>query len=234
MIHRRAFLASALAASVLPHTAHAQSASGTIRSMLINATRLATERLGQYDGFFGDGVVRIPLPGLLGRTQDRLEPLGLSGPLDDLQLRMNRSAESVMPAARDLVVSAIRTLTINDGLSILSGGDTAATDYLRSRTETSLGGLLRPPMEETLTESGAYGVLDDAAGLIDQRSGLNRFFGGGRSARSTAVDYREEVTDFAVEKALDGVFHYVGEEERTLRENPLGRAEGLLRGLFGQ
>ena len=234
MIHRRAFLMAGAAAFLIPAAASAQGANRTIRSMLVTATRLATERLGQRNGFFGDGLVRIPLPGLLGRTQQRLSPLGLSGPLDDLQLRMNRSAESVMPAARDLVISAIRSMTISDGLGILSGGDTAATDYLRSRTETSLTGLVRPPMEDTLAASGAYGAIDDAAALVDQRSGLGRFFGGNRTARSTAADYRDEVTDFAVEKALDGVFHYVGEEERTLRENPVDRAEDLLRGLFGQ
>ncbi|WP_421792695.1 DUF4197 domain-containing protein [Hyphobacterium sp.] len=234
MIHRRAFLASALAVFAVPGAAHTQGTNSTIRHMLVTATRAATQRLGRFDGFFGDGLVRIPLPGLLGSTQQRLEPLGLAGPLDDLQLRMNRSAESVMPAARDLVISAIRSLTISDGLSILRGGDTAATAYLRSRTETSLGGLLRPPMEETLTDSGAYGVLDQAAGLIDQRSGIGRFFGGNRTARSSASDYREQVTDFAVEKALDGVFYYVGEEERSFRANPTRRAEDVLRGLFGQ
>ncbi|MEE2525447.1 DUF4197 domain-containing protein [Hyphobacterium sp. HN65] len=233
MMHRRRFLITASATLAWPATAHAQGAAPAIRNMLVTATRLATERLGRRDGFFGDSIVRIPLPGLLGRTQDRLEPIGLSGPLDDLEMRMNRAAEAVMPQARDLVVSAIRSMTISDGISILRGPDTAATQYLRGRTETSLTRLLRPPMESTLASSGAYGALDQAAGLVDTRSSLGQLFGG-RGSRGAAQDFRGEVTDFAVEKALDGIFHYVGEEERGLRRNPTNRTRDILRGLFGQ
>lgn len=233
MIHRRLFLTAAAAAVLLPGTAKAQGAASGIRSLLITATRQATQRLGQRDGFFGDSLVRIPLPGLLNTTQQRLQPAGLSGPLDDLELRMNRAAEAVMPQARELVINAIRSMTISDGLDIVSGGDTAATRYLRGRTESSLTGLLRPPMETTLAASGAYGVLDSAAGLVDGQSGISRLFGRGR-ARSMTQDFRGEVTDFAVEKALGGVFHYVGEEERGLRSNPAGRTRDLMRGLFGQ
>jgi hypothetical protein len=234
MIHRRQILAGLAASVILPAAVNAQGAAPGIRSMLVTATRAATRRLGQHDGFFGDQIVRIPLPGLLGSAQDRLQRVGLSGPLDDLELRMNRSAEAVMPTARDLVINAIRSMSISDGLNILRGSDTAATQYLRSRTQYALTGLLRPPMEDTLASSGAYGALDGAAALVDQRSGLGRFFGGGRNARSTAQDYRGEITDFAVEKALDGVFHYVGEEERGIRQNPAGRTRDILRGLFGQ
>ncbi len=234
MIQRRLFLTSAAAAIWLPGVARAQGAAPGIRSMLVTATRLATQRLGRQDGFFGDSIVRIPLPGLLNTTQRRLQPIGLSGPLDDLELRMNRAAEAVMPQARDLVINAIRSMTITDGMDILRGGDTAATQYLRGRTEAPLTGLLRPPMETTLASSGAYGALDGAAGLVDSQSDLSQLFGRRRNARSTARDFRGEVTDFAVEKALDGVFHYVGEEERGLRSNPAGRTGDLLRGLFSR
>ena len=127
MINRRTLLASGLALAATP-TALAQfDSSGGIREMLIAATRAATGRLGRTNGFFGDSIVRIPLPGILGSTQRRLQPLGLSGPLDDVELRMNRAAESVMPVARDLVINAVRNLSISDGIGILRGGDTAAT-----------------------------------------------------------------------------------------------------------
>ena len=234
MIHRRHFLTAAAAAIILPAASQAQGAAPGIRSMLVTATRQATRRLGQRDGFFGDSIVRIPLPGILATTQRRLETIGLAGPLDDLELRMNRAAEDVMPQARDLVINAIRSMSISDGLGILRGSDTAATQYLRSRTQSSLTGLLRPPMESTLASSGAYGAIDGAAELVDRQAGLGRLFGRGRNARSSAQDYRGEVTDFAVEKSLDGVFHYVGEEERGIRSNPAGRTRDILRGLFGQ
>lgn len=231
---RRHLLASLVALGVAPPAlAQFDSAAG-IRQILITATRTATERLGQHNGFFGDSVVRIPLPGILGTTQGRLQPLGLAGPLDDLELRMNRAAENVMPAARDLVVRAIGNLSLSDGIGILRGGDTAATDYLEQETAAPLGGLLRPPMETTLSQSGAYAALDSASSLVSgNRTGLGRLFGRSRGS-SIATDLRGEVTDFAVTRALDGIFHYVGEEERSLRQNPLGRTEDVLRGLFGR
>ena len=235
MINRREILASLLAVvAAAPASAQFDSASG-IREILISAARLSTERLGRRDGFFGDSIVRIPLPGILRTTQRRLQPLGLSGPLDDVEMRMNRAAESVMPQTRDLVINAIRGLSFSDTVGILRGGETAATTYLRRETETPLSRLLRPPMSETLGSSGAYRAVDEAASLVgnDTRRTLGRLFGRNRNTVS-ADGLRGEVTDFAVTKALDGVFHYIGEEERTLRRNPLSRSEDLLRGLFGR
>ena len=234
MINRRQLVCALATATCIPASSFGQGAASGIRSLLVTATRAATRQLGRVDGFFGDALVRIPLPGLLGRTQQQLSPLGLAGPLDELELNINRAAEAVMPPARELIIDAIRGLRVTDGLDILRGDDRAATQYLRSRTETSLTGLLRPPMEDTLATSGAYGVLDEAARLVDRRSGLGRFFGGNRTAQSRAADYREEVTEFAVEKTLDGVFHYVGEEESAIRRNPTGRTRDILRDLFGQ
>ncbi|WP_420431030.1 DUF4197 domain-containing protein [Hyphobacterium sp.] len=234
MINRRQFVGAAIWAIGMQGAAFGQGAAPGIRSMLVTAARAATRRLGREDGFFGDEFVRIPLPGLLGRTQGRLAPLGLSGPLDDLELRMNRAAEAVMPRARDLFIDAIRSMQVTDGIDIIQGSDTAATEYLRGRTQSPITRLLGPPMEDTLAASGAYGVLDDAAQLADRRSGIGRFFGSGRSAQSGAETYRGEITDFAVARAVDGVFHYIGEEERQIRRNPAGRTRDILQGLFGQ
>lgn len=234
LTRRRIVTALAMIAVAPPAFAQFDNASG-IRQMLITGTRSATTRLGRRDGFFGDSLVRIPLPGILRTTQQRLRPLGLAGPFDDLELRMNRAAESVMPQARDLVVNAINGLSLSDGLGILTGGDTAATDYLERETSAPLARVLRPPMQRTLTQSGAYSALDSAASAID-RSGsgaaLGQFLGRGRG-QSAASGLRDEVTDFAVTKALGGVFHYVGEEERSFRRDPLNRSGDVLRGILG-
>ena len=235
MTTRRQFIAALGIVATVPGAAFAQFDSAGVRPMLAAAARTATTRLGQHNGFFGDPIVRIPLPGILGTTQRRLQPLGLAGPLDDVELRMNRAAESVMPQARDLVVQAVNSLNLSDGLSIVRGGDTAATDYLEGETSASLARLLRPPMETTLTQSGAYSAVNSAASLVGGNgsgSGLSRFLGRGRSG-SAATGLRDEVTDFAVTKALDGIFHYIGEEERSFRRDPLSRSEDLLRGIFG-
>ncbi|KAA5803474.1 DUF4197 domain-containing protein [Alkalicaulis satelles] len=232
-MNRREMIAASMAAAAcftLAPAARAQSAAGpAVREMLTSAARLSTTRLGARDGFFGDSLVRIPLPGTLRSAQQRLRPAGLSGPLDDVELRMNRAAEAAMPAARDLFVNAIRTLTIEDAAGIVRGGDTAATQYLRGRTAAPLTGLMRPPMERTLSESGAYSAVDAASNLVTARSGLGRLFG----SRAPAANLRDQVTDFAVEKALDGVFHYIGVEERAIRRDPLRQGASLLGRIMG-
>jgi hypothetical protein len=229
-------IVTALVMTAMAPSAFAQfdNAAG-IRQMLIAGTRAATTRLGRRDGFFGDSLVRIPLPGILRTTQQQLRPLGLAGPLDDLELRVNRAAESAMPEASDLVVSAINRMTLSDGIGILTGGDTAATDYLERETSAPLAYALHPVMRQTLVQSGAYAGIDRVALEIDRSptgSTLGQILGRDRAGRVT-TNLRDEVTDFAVTRALDGVFHYVGEEERSFRRDPINRGSDVLRGILG-
>ncbi|MEO1405363.1 MAG: DUF4197 domain-containing protein, partial [Pseudomonadota bacterium] len=140
-----------------------------LREALTIGTERVSAQLGATDGFFGDNRIRIPLPGRLGDLQDQLGKVGLSGPLDDLQLRMNRAAEASMPEARKLVVSAVRSITLEDALGILNGGNTAATDFLRDRTEASLINAFRPYIDTALADSGAFQSLDS----VTSRYGLS-------------------------------------------------------------
>ncbi len=190
-----------------------------IREALSLAATRATDRLGREDGFFGDMRVRIPLPGMLGRAQDSLRGLGLSAPLDDLQLRMNRAAEDAMPAAKGLFIDVVRSITLTDAIQIVRGGDTAATTFLQERTTPQLTRMLTPPMTRTLRDAGAFTALDYAAGRVGMRS--------------ASTQLRRDVTSFAVEKALTGAFAYVGEEERAIRRDPVRRTTDILRRVFG-
>jgi hypothetical protein len=196
-------------------------ASDGLRAALDLSARGVTERLGRPNGFFGDPKIQIPLPGTLARIQKGLKPLGLSGALDDVQLQINRSAEAAMPTARRLFLDAIRGLTIQDALTILRGGDDAATRLLRARTETSLTALLTPPMEQALTQTGAYRALENAA----RRTPM--------AGANLAGVTRTDLTNFAVQKTLDGAFAYIAEEERNIRKDPAKRTTDLLRRVFG-
>ncbi len=200
-------------------------ASGLKEALRLGAIA-ATGRLGKLDGFFGDGKIRIPLPGTLGKAQKSLKPLGLSGPLDDVELRMNRAAEQSMPAAKTLFVNAISGITLTDALSILRGNETAATDYLRGRTAPDLTKLLRPKMEGALQTTGAFTALDRAS------SSLNL---GGMSlgGANLGANVKGQVIDFAVTKALDGAFYYVGQEEAAIRKDPIKRSSAILKRVFG-
>lgn len=228
-MHRRVLLAS-LASTLVAPAAFAQpnalldsltqtDARRGVKDALALAATNATGRLGQRDGFFGAPRVRIPLPGMLGQAQQNLARMHLSGPLDDLQLRLNRAAESTMPEAGRLFVNAVQTMTVSDAIQIVRGGDTSATTYLRGRTEPRLTTLLRPPMTSALTQSGAFVLLRQVAGNIGMGSATS--------------DLRTQIIDFATTKALDGAFLYIGEEERAIRHDPVRRTTDILRRVFG-
>ena len=225
--HRRAFIIALAATAAAPALAQQPlldsltqgDASRGIKEALGLAAMNATTRLAQPDGFWGDVRVRIPLPGLLGQTQRTLAGFGMSRPLDDLQQSLNRAAESAMPEAARLFTDAVRTITIADAVAIVRGPEDSATRFLRGRTETRLTSLLKPPMTEALTRSGAFTLLRTALREV----GL----------ASMTRDLRGEVINFSTAKALDGCFLFIAEEERAIRRDPWRRTTDILRRVFG-
>jgi hypothetical protein len=193
--------------------------SSGLKEALTVATDTVATQIGAKNGYFGDPQIRIPLPGVLGDAQKRLKPFGMSGPLDDLQLRMNRAAETAAPTARKLVVDAVRSMTIEDAVGILRGNDTAATDYLRKRTEPNLRKAFRPYVDKELATSGAMTALD---GAISK-------YGAGLAPGDT----HGWLADHAVTGALDGLFYYVAREEQAIRHDPVKRTTDLLKRVFG-
>lgn len=195
-----------------------------IESGLRQALEIGTERvagqIGVTDGYWQDPQIRIPLPGRLGEVQSQLNQFGLSGPLDDLQLRMNRAAEDAVPAGKRIVIDAVQSITIQDALGILNGGDTAATDFLRGRTEASLRTTFEPYVRTALQDSGAYQMLD---GVTSSQPLLQAYAG----------DFKSDLTTHAVNFGLDGMFNYLAVEEQKIRENPVARTTELLRKVFG-
>ncbi|MBU1286440.1 MAG: DUF4197 domain-containing protein [Alphaproteobacteria bacterium] len=190
-----------------------------LREALTVGTNAVASQLGKTNGYFGDPRVRIPLPKTYRDIQSNLARVGASGPLDDLELRMNRAAEAAVPEARTLILGAVKSITINDALQILNGGDTAATDYLRSRTETQLRQSFTPYVRQTLSQSGAFTSMEQVAGQYG--------FGG------VTGSLQNDLTQHAVGLGLDGIFLYVAEEEKKIRENPLARTSEILRRVFG-
>ena len=190
-----------------------------LREALTVGTNLVASQLGKTNGYFGDPRIRIPLPKTYRDIQTNLARVGASGPLDDLEMRMNRAAEAAVPEARTLILGAVKSITINDALQILNGGDTAATDYLRSRTETQLRQAFTPYVKQTLAQSGAFTQLEQVAGQYG--------FGG------VTGSLQNDLTQHAVGLGLDGIFLYVAEEEKKIRKNPVARTSEILRRVFG-
>lgn len=224
---RRFVFAALLASAALPALAQqplldslTQADAGRgIRDALGIAASNATLRLGRPNGFWDDARVRIPLPGVLGQTQRTLSGFGMSAPLDALQENLNHAAESVMPEAGRLFLAAVRGVTIADAIDIVRGPQDSATRYLRARTETRLTSLLRPPMRDALTQSGAFTLLRTALREVGLAGMTN--------------DLRTEIIAFSTTKALDGCFFFIAEEERAIRRDPVRRTTDILRRVFG-
>ena len=190
-----------------------------LKEALSVAGGLATRRLSAVNGYMGDPAVRIPLPGVLGQAHKRLSPFGMAGPLDDLQRRVNLAAEATAPAAGKMVADAVKSITFDDAMTILRGGDTAATILLRQKTEVSLRQAIRPHFMQALQSAGALSALDAAVAK----------YGAGILKTDTKTWLAEEATI----GALRGLFYYLAREEQAIRRDPVKRTSDLLRKVFG-
>jgi len=191
-----------------------------LREALSQGAVAAVTQVGKADGYWGDGLIRIPLPGTLAKVQKGLAQVGLSGALDEVHLKVNRAAEASAPVARDLFVDAITSMTLTDAVGIVKGGPTAGTQYLQQATTPRLTGLFTPTIEAALEDTGAVRALDNAI----SRNGLNAY---------VPKEPKVYLGEYAVGKALEGLFYYVGREESAIRTDPARRTSEILRSVFG-
>ena len=194
-----------------------------IRAALDKGVGNAISNVGILDGFLGNSLVLIPLPKVLQDVQSYLRPLGADGLLVELQQQLNRGAEKAAPIAKDIFLGAIRDLSITDAINIVRGPDNAATEYLSERTSTKLSQLFSPIMENALNQTGALQIVDQVSSSLN-----NVPFG-----PNLGVDARNDLISHGVNYGLKGVFYYIGEEEKAIRENPAKRTSEILRRVFG-
>ncbi len=223
---RRFLLTGALSVGVLGFADSAfaklsdKDAQAGLRAALKQGADTAVTHVSRTDGYWGDPQIRIPLPKTLASAQKLLKPLGQSGLFDDLHLRMNRAAEGAAPVARSLFVNAIQTLTINDALGIIKGGNTAGTLYLQKKTTPALTAAFTPPMENAMQASGAVDYFDRAI----KRNNLKSYF---------QTDAKTYLGQYATGLALQGLFIFVGREETAIRHDPAKRTVQILKTVFG-
>jgi hypothetical protein len=196
---------------------------GKIASGLKEALEVATGRAvdltGAVDGYFKNQAIKILMPEQLRSLESGLRTIGLGSQVDAFVLSMNRAAERAAPAARTIFGDALGEMTIEDGRKILGGGDTAATEYFKTKTSGRLTEAFRPVVERSMTE---VDVTRQYKELVSRAEGIPFL-------RTESVDIDRYVTG----KALDGLFQVVGEQERMIRANPAARATDLLKEVFG-
>ncbi|MBW2675473.1 MAG: DUF4197 domain-containing protein [Deltaproteobacteria bacterium] len=190
---------------------------------LKDALRVGSERvvsrLGRVNGFNSDSDVHIPLPKQLNTVKSALEKIGMSGSLKDLELKLNRAAEAATPKAKRLFRQAIAEMKFDDVRAIYEGPQDAATRYFRGRMSPSLAREMRPVVRRSLASVGAVQAYD---GVMKRYRSI-----------PLVPEVKADLTDYVVEKGIDGINHYMAQEEAAIRGNPAKRTTELLRRVFG-
>jgi hypothetical protein len=190
-----------------------------LRLALSQGVESATGRLGRKDGFNAANAVRIPVPQDLRKTEEILRKLGQGRYVDDFVTSLNRAAEQAVPEASAIFATAIRQLTISDAVNIIKGPEDAATRYFQQRSTDRLRTLFRPVVSQATDSVGVTRTYKNMLGKAGSLHGL---------LSEDAVDLDGYVTG----KAIDGLFLYISEEEKRIRENPLVRGAELLQTVF--
>lgn len=182
-------------------------------------TQNAVLQTGRTDGFFLNKAIKILMPKPLQAMEQPLRFVGYGPKIDEFVLGMNRAAEKAVPFAKQIFWDAIGEMTFDDARKILNGGDTAATDYFKSKTSKKLHTAFRPSVESVMNQVGVNRQYNELVGRYESVP----------FAKNIAFDVNQYVT----EKATDGLFYVVGQEEKKIRTNPTALVTDLLKDVFG-
>lgn len=190
----------------------------SLRQALTQGAKTSVSTLAKKDGFLGNPRVRIPLPDNLQKADRIMRKIGMEKYSDQLITSMNRAAEAAVPEAKDLLVGAIRKMTVTDAKNILTGGDDAATRYFRQSTETELTAKFTP-------------IVGKAMEKVRLAETYDRF--AGKGAQFGLVDKRDaRLEDYITRKAMDGLFLIMAEQEKAIRDHPLQATGDMAKKIF--
>jgi hypothetical protein len=190
-----------------------------LKQALQVSTGRAVALTGRPDGFLKNEAIKILLPPKLQTVGRGLRMVGLGARVDELEVGMNRAAEQATPQAKQIFLVALRRMTFDDARHILTGGDTAATEYFKRASSSDLTTAFSPIVHRSMEQ----------VGVVQQYDRVVR-----NSPMGTAVGGEFDLDQYVVGKTLDGLFYMLGEEEKKIRKNPAARTTALLKEVFGR
>jgi hypothetical protein len=190
-----------------------------LKAALEQGALAAVALLGKPDGFLGNPQVRIPLPGFLADAAKLLKTLGQGKRVEELEVAMNRAAESAVPLAKDLLVKAVKSMTVSDAKNILTGGATSVTSFFAEKTRSPLGVRFLPVVTSATKKVGLAEKYNRVAGKTSGMGLVNK-------EDSTIEQY-------VTRKSLDSLYFMIGEEEKKIRQDPAGSGKAILSKVFG-
>ncbi|MDH4134847.1 MAG: DUF4197 domain-containing protein, partial [Gammaproteobacteria bacterium] len=204
---------------ITPAFASDANQSKAVHEALNQAADVAINRLGRTDGFLGDPRVRIGLPEDLARIEKTLRRYGFERYVEEFVQSINHAAEAAMPAAKPIVLQAVRDMTLTEAAKIIRGSDDAATEYFRRHTESALTVQLRPTIAQATARSGVAAAYKR---MLRKVSVFEKVQNG------TRLDLDEYITH----EALDGLYRVIADEEKRIRREPVARTTEILRSVF--
>ncbi|PRC94788.1 DUF4197 domain-containing protein [Solimicrobium silvestre] len=213
-----ALVSSSVWAASLADLSNTEATSG-LRAALEKGAESAVGKLGVENGFLSNEKVRISLPSSLDKAQSILRMTGQGPKMDELIVAMNHAAEAAVPMAKPLLMNAIKSMSVTDAKNILSGGDTSVTDFFRQKTSAQLAEQFQPVVKSVTDKS-------DLSAKYNSLMGPAAKYGVVPAQQATVESY-------VTERAVDGLFLMIGEEEKAIRQDPLGTGSKIIGQVFG-
>lgn len=206
------------AASGLGELSSSDAGSG-LKEALTRGAEFAISNLGKQDGFLGNPKVKIPLPGSLQKAEKGLRAIGMGKQAEELVTTMNRAAEQAVVEAKPILVNAIKNMSWQDAKGILAGGDDAATQFFKRTTSAQIGEKFQP-------------IVKQATAKVKLGKQYNKF--AGKAAAMGLIDEKDaDLDSYVTQKAMDGLFLMIAEQEKSIRKDPVGTGSALLQKVFG-
>ena len=191
---------------------------GGLKDALTQGAAAAVSKLGVENGFLGNDKVKIPLPDAIKKVESGMRLLGMQRQADELVTAMNRAAEQAVPEAKALLVASIKSMSVQDAKGILTGSNTAATEYFRKTTSGQLTAKFLPIVKKATAKVGLAEKYNNIAG---------------KGVQLGLVDAKQaKIEDYVTQKTLDGLFLMVAEQEQAIRKDPVGTATGMAKKVF--
>lgn len=190
-----------------------------LKEALTVGTTNSANLLNKTDGFFANAAIKILMPAEAKKAEATLRKFGMGSLVDKAVLSMNRAAEDAAGGIKDIFWNSIKGMTVTDGLSILRGGDFAATEYLKKNTTTQLTEKMRPVIEQSLAKTDATKYWKDVF------TAYNKF---SKEAVNT------DISAYVTERSMNGIFYQIAQEELKIRKDPAAQVTDLLKKVFGK
>ena len=190
-----------------------------LKDALRVATDSTTKTLSIADGYFKNDAIKLLMPAEAVKVEKTLRSIGAGSLVDKAILSMNRAAEDAASGAGDIFLSSIKQMTVTDGLAILKGSNTAATEYLKKTTTTTLTEKMRPVIEASLQKVNAAQYWKD---IFSKYNMISR------------EKVNTDLTSYVTEKALVGMFYNIALKEQSIRKDPAAQVTDILKKVFGK